>query len=107
MVIAKTLDEAEKLFEILNQLHPNIKLTMEHETESRIAFLDIELFRNDDGIVTRSVHRKHTWTGQYLHFSSFIPVKYKKRLVKTLFDRARRICSPDTLPAELKRLVMY
>ena len=39
-----------------------------------------------------------------MHFHSFVPIKYKENLVTCLFDRARRICSPATLDAEMRLL---
>ena len=46
--------------------------------------------------MSRSVHMKYTWTDQYLHFSSFVPIRYKRGLVRTLYNRALRICLTDT-----------
>ena len=51
-----------------------------------------------------SVYRKPTWSGLFLHFLSFAPLSYKKGLVHTLFDRSRKICSPELLDDELKFL---
>ena len=67
-----------------------------------MTFFDILIDRRGDGSIKRSVYRKSTWTGQYLHFTSFTPLKEKRALVKTLFTRARRICSEDSLQHELQ-----
>jgi hypothetical protein len=89
---------------MFNELHPNIKLTLEHEQNDSLAFLDLRLKRNTDGSIQRRVYRKATWSGQYLHFHSFAPIRYKRGLVKTLFERARRICTEDTLAEEMRFL---
>ena len=56
--------------------------------------------RRSDGSIQRSIHRKATWSGQYIQFSSFTPIAYKRGLVRTLYHRARCICSPDTIDEE-------
>jgi hypothetical protein len=73
-----------------------------HETEQNgsLPFLDVLLTRRHDGTLSRSIYRKATWKAQYLHFTSFAPVMYKRGLVKPLFDRARKICTVDQLPKE-------
>ena len=39
------------------------------------------------------IYRKDTHTGQYTHFSSFEPFQRKTAWIKSLFDRASKICS--------------
>ena len=103
--IVDTEEQAIKLLEIYNGMHNNIKVTIEHEQNGRIPFLDVHIERRPDGTISRSVYRKHTWSGQYLHFSSFVPIKRKQNLVRTLHERARKICSEDRLETELTRLM--
>lgn len=104
LIISESQSEAIELCRKMNNIHPNIKLTIEHEVDNCIAFLDVKIHRKQDGLIARSVYRKHTWTGQYLHFTSFVPIQYKRGIVKTLYDRARKICTADNLPNELKML---
>ena len=66
-----------------------------------LPFLDILISRRD-GSIKRSVYRKSTWSDQYLHFTSFTPIREKRALVQTLFSRARKICSQDCLAKELE-----
>ena len=49
-------------------------------------------------------HRKNTWKGQYINFKSFAPISYKRTLVRTLYDRVRKICSEDNLEKEMEFL---
>ena len=81
-----------------------IQLTMEHEQRDCLPFLDVAIYRRADSTIRRSVHRKLTWSGLYMHFSSFFPRQYKQSLVRTLYARARTICTADTLEEELLRL---
>ncbi|CAH8865615.1 unnamed protein product [Trichobilharzia szidati] len=84
-----------------NEVHPAMKFTCEEESQDRIAFLDVLLTRKPDGSIKRNLHRKSTWTGQYTHFHSFVPIKYKRNLVKTLSHRVRAICSEEVIKDEL------
>jgi hypothetical protein len=104
LLITNSRQQAEEIMNIFNELHPNIKLTMELESNNSLAFLDLLLKRSQDGSIQRSVYRKATWSGQYLHFHSFAPIRYKRGLVKTLFERARKLCTEDTLGAEMRFL---
>ena len=87
-----------------NKLHQNIKFAAEFECNATLPFLDVSIHRRRDGSVQTRTYRKPTWTGQYLHFRSFVPLSYKRGLVRTLFNRARAICSDDTLEDELALL---
>lgn len=89
--------------DILNSLHSNLRFTIEHEDSGSLSFLDVNVHKTDR-YPTTSVHRKSTWSGLYLHFHSFVPIRYKQNLVKTLFNRALKICSEDHLPSELSLL---
>jgi hypothetical protein len=53
---------------------------------------------------TTSVHRKATWSVLYSHFHSFVPLRFKQNLVRTLFHRATKICSEEHLPSEISLL---
>ena len=67
-------------------------------------FLYVGFRRKADNQLSRMVFRKSTWSGQYTHFQSFVPIQQKRNLVKCLAYRARRICSPECLGEELKFL---
>ena len=77
----------------MNKCHPNIKFTMESETNNTLPYLDILITRHSDGKLTTKVYRKPTYTGLYLRWDSFVPKQYKKGLVKCLLNRAWNICS--------------
>ena len=73
--------------EALNLIHPNIKFTSELESANCLPFLDVLLTRRDDGSIRRSIYRKKTWKGQYIHFKSFAPISHKRGLVRALPKR--------------------
>jgi hypothetical protein len=88
-----------------NQAHSAIKFTMEKELNEQLPFLDVLVRRRGDGSIARTVYRKPTSVGQYIHFYSFVPLKRKRNLIKNLTFRARRICSSDNIEQELSNLV--
>ena len=94
--------EAEPFLAILN-LHPSLKFTMERETNNQLPFMDVRVTKHEDKLV-RSLYRKPTFTGLYTRWDSFCPTRHKINLIKTLTNRAVRICSKATLPDELVNL---
>ena len=81
--------DIKDIFSILQNLHPNIKFTMEHDTE-KIPFLDILLMKAPDGTLITDIFRKTTDTQKYLHFRSHHPKNCKNSIPLIL---ARRICT--------------
>ena len=80
----------ENFFHHINNLHQNIKFTMEEESNGELAFLDILLKRNN-GEISVLIYRKPTHTDQYLHCSSHHQTSCKKSVVSSLFNRAYSI----------------
>ena len=79
----------------MNSRHPNIRFTCEVEKDKTLPFLDINIMRDENGIIT-SVYRKPTYTGLGLNWFSFCPNIYKLNSIKTLLNRAFDICSTYT-----------
>ena len=102
LIFCDSKQQFEALLEKMNGVHPNLRVTSEFESDGSLPFLDILISRREDGSIKRSVYRKSTWSGQYLHFTSFTPIREKRALVQTLFSRARKICSQDCLAKELE-----
>ncbi|CAI2725421.1 unnamed protein product [Schistosoma spindalis] len=50
-----------------------------------------------------NINRKITSTGQYTNFLSFVPLQYKRNLIKT-HHKIKTICSADTIEDETKML---
>ena len=96
-------DECDKMFKAINAIHPSIEFTMETEVNNTLPFLDVLVERTKDKFIT-SVYRKSTFTGQYVNFQSFCNRKRKRNLIQTLYDRAVRICSPETLDKEIEKI---
>ena len=86
---------AEALRDHLNQvdLTFSIKFMFEEEQEEAIPFLDTLTVRKPDKSIKLVVYREKTHTDQHLSFSSHQPLTEKMGIVRTLFDRNRRIVS--------------
>ena len=84
--------DALLFFDFINSRHPNIRFTMEAESDNKLPFLDIYVDNTGPTVVTR-VFRKKTFTGLLTCFFSFTSFSYKTGLVKTLVDRTLKICN--------------
>ena len=82
-----------ELLNHLNNLHTNIKFTIETEQDSTQSFLDTLLKRHPDKSISVNIYRKPTHTDQYLHFTSHHNYKAKQSVITTLFERAQTAVS--------------
>ena len=81
-------------------MQPNLTFACEFQFDSCLPLLDVLVSQSEDGRTLTTDCRKPRYSGLYLVFHSYVPLKYKSGLVRTLFDRARKICSATTLPQE-------
>ncbi|MGR8650110.1 hypothetical protein ACNGQH_25240, partial [Escherichia coli] len=88
----------------INNVHPKIQFTLEVEKNGCLPFLDVLVCRKPDGSLGHRVYRKPTHTDRYLHKTSNHHPRQKRGVIKTLVDRANRICEPAHLQDELKHL---
>ena len=94
----------ENFFHHINNLHQNIKFTMEEESNGELAVFDTLLKRNNREISVL-VYRKPTHTDQYLHYSSHHQTSCKESVVSSLFNRAYSIITnKDDLHKENARI---
>ena len=84
--------QAENFFLYINNIHQNIKFTMETESQNKLAFLDILITRRSNKFHT-SIYRKPTFTSLSTNFFSFVPINFKANAIKTLLYRAYHLCS--------------
>ena len=98
-IISDSEKVSSLLFEKLNSLHSAILFTKETEVINHISFLDVWIKRNDNKFIT-SVFRIPSLMGQYLNFQSYCSKRRKQDLNKTLFHRAKKICSPGVFEVE-------
>ena len=98
--------KADEFLTKLNCLHPFLKFALEKGKGKCLPFVDVYVERTDIGFET-GVHRKHTFTGQYLRWESFSPLKRKISLISTLMHRSLMICTKHRLNGEIERIKKY
>ena len=73
-VLFSSSDQADNFREYLSSKHPNTKLSIEKEEDGCLAFLDINILRENDQFPTNAYRKKD---GIYTNFKSFTPETYK------------------------------
>ena len=87
-------DDALRLLDFINTLHPSIKFDLEEEKQGKLVFLDTVISRVANSPAPHvSTKIKKTDKGLFYHFSSFIPQQYKSNLISTLVYRIYKIAS--------------
>ncbi|XP_074629399.1 uncharacterized protein LOC141886989 [Acropora palmata] len=79
---------ADNFLVTLNNCHSSVKFTMEIENDGMLLFLGTQLLNKSTQVQT-----KITKTGLVLHYKSHVDDRYKRGLLKTMFDRAFRLSS--------------
>ena len=107
IALFRSKDAAERFLAYINELHPNMKFTIEHEEEHQLPFLDILIKRTEEGFTT-NVYRKKTFTGQGTNYYSSCPLIFKLNSMSTLLHRAFMICSNwQNFHTEISFLIQY
>lgn len=91
-LLFKDKSHSTMFLNFINSFHPNIKFTMEAESDGQLSFLDV-LVSRDSGKFISGIFRKKTFTGLGTNFFSFCPVSFKINSCKTLLFRAYSLCS--------------
>ena len=94
--ILAAFDKEQDLLNLLsfsNNKHPNIKFTIEKQSNHSITFLHVFISCIDNPNVTLQVYHKSTYTGLVLNFMSFGSFSYMISLIKCLIDRSFKICN--------------
>ena len=75
-IITNNKAEADNFLERANSLHENIKFTIEHEKDNKLAFFDTVVERFNNTIET-SWHVKSTYTGIHLNKTAHSTMVHK------------------------------
>ena len=92
--ISSSREELNRFITSVNSFHPALKYTWEI-SETSLAFLDIKVSINGNGLHT-SVHYKPTDSHSYLLHLSSHPSHVKNAIPYSQFLRLRRLCSDDS-----------
>ena len=85
-------ESAMSFYRKLNQIHDNVKFTYELENSKQLPFLNVNVGNSKEKLEL-SIYRKPTYTGLYNKWSSLASTKYKINLIRSLINRAIKICS--------------
>ena len=88
-ILEVPMRDINELHDLLQNLHPKIKFTMEHSLEE-VPFLDI-LIRSVNGKIIADIYHKPTDNQQYLHFRSHHPKNCIKSIPYTPAGRIHKI----------------
>ena len=81
--------EIQNVLDRFNSFDSNLKFTVDTFEDGNVHFLDISVLPN--GVT--DVYSKPTNTGLYSHYESYIPWRYKISWARSLFHRAKKICT--------------
>ena len=96
VIFAKVNPNINSILAFLNNIHRNIKFTVEHETNHCLHFLDIDIKFNN-GVFTTSTYNKPTSTDLYTMWNSFCPLSYRLSTIRSLFNRSIKLCSDSSV----------
>ena len=91
-LLFKHKDHAKLFLDYVNNIHHNIRFTMETENNDHLSFLDI-LVTRAGGKFSTGIFRKSTFTGLGLNYFSYCFNTFKLNSCKTLIFRAYSLCS--------------
>ena len=93
-ILTNSRDSIEKL---KSRFEDNsvLKFTYELEINSKLAFLDTLVTRQEE-LLTTSIYTKDTNNGDCINYLSLCPERYKTGVIKTLLHRGYKICSSWT-----------
>ncbi|XP_015124783.1 uncharacterized protein LOC107046641 [Diachasma alloeum] len=97
-------DMLPQFLNFINSQHPSIKFTMGIEEQKSPPFLDVLVYRTEDGRLGHRVYRNPTHTDRYLHASSHHQPSQKNSVISSLMYRALTISQPEYLEAEVQHL---
>ena len=87
------VSHADLKLEEINQIHDNLRFTMEKEVDGKLPALDLLLQHAEDGTVTSTWYCKPTDTGLIMNFHALAPKRYKRSVVSGFVHRIFRACS--------------
>ena len=79
----------------MNAQHPKIKYTFEYSTQS-IAFLDVQLYIDNDRKLRTRLHKKPTDCNSLLHYKSYHPLHTKESVIYSQALRYNMLNYKDT-----------
>ena len=85
--------------DVFNSVNESIQFTIEESQNNQLAFLDIKIVTDEEGIKTRW-YQKELHSGNMLRYDSFIPRNTKFNTAVNMFMRVMDSCSTDAYAEE-------
>ena len=97
MITALPEDKILHFLSYLNSSNSCIQFTHEVETNNSIPYLDLQIYKEQNGSLTFGIYRKPTHSGRYLNYNSYHSMSQKRGVIHTILHRA------ETLPDEIHK----
>lgn len=104
LILAIPKTGLEEIIQVFNSFDLNIQFTSEREDENNsVPFLDTKVCRINN-IIKLDWYQKETNSNKFIHFKSEHPINMKINCIKEMKNRIQRICHPDMVDANIKKL---
>ena len=95
----------DNFLQYVNGILPSIQFTVEHETDSKLPFLDMLIYHDPVTFAFKfTVYRKETNAETYIHFFSWHNTEVKTNILVNFVLRALKICDPDFIDKEFRHI---
>lgn len=81
------IDSAQHTIDVLNSVNSRIQFTSELEKDGELPFLDITVFRNEDGTIGTKWYSKPSSSNRLLNFFSNHPLQHKTGFIDNVINR--------------------
>ena len=95
-MLVPDLAAASDFLSVLNDAHPEIQFKIETAVNNSLPFVSMVITKTDNHFNT-SAYRKKTSKGLLRHYQSHVDNTYKRSLMRTMLDRAKRLSSSSDL----------
>ena len=87
-IMAVPSNAEDVVIQTFNSYHKKLQFTIEREENNKIAFLDMEIIRDDRGNLYTNWYTKPTDAGRILNYKSVHPAHQKIAIIKNMLHRA-------------------
>lgn len=102
--IPNNKESEDEIIRVFNSHHRKLEFEIEVEADRSNNFLDITLYRNNDGWISTKWYQKPTASGRYLDYKGLNPISHKKNVAIAIADRAITFTDAKDRPESLKRV---
>ena len=97
-------NQSNVILRTINSINDHIQFTAEEESNSCLNYLDLQIFKKEDGSLRFNIFRKPTHTDKYLDFNSDHPLVHKHSVIRALVHRAEKLCDDEFKKQEMSHI---